>query len=58
LSSGGAKPLLQAGAAIETKMAKLPWYMKSKGTTIEFHWLWVLWQRIKVKWWLLVLKRP
>jgi hypothetical protein len=39
------------------KMAKLSWYMKGKGTTIEFHWLWVLWQRIKVKWWLLVKKR-
>jgi len=26
---------------------RLPWYMKSKGTTIEFHWLWVLWQKIK-----------
>ena len=30
-------------------MAKLPWYMKSKGKTIEFHWLWVLWQKVKYK---------
>ena len=27
-------------------MAKLPWYMKSRGTTIEFHWLWVLLQKL------------
>ena len=38
-------------------MAKLPWYMKGKGTTIDFHLVWVLWQRIKVKWRLLILKR-
>jgi hypothetical protein len=38
-------------------MAKLPWYMKGKGTKIQFHWLWVLWQKIKVKW-LLMVKKP
>jgi hypothetical protein len=28
---------------------KLPWYMKAKekGTVIEFHWLWVKWQKLK-----------
>jgi hypothetical protein len=32
-------------------MAKLKWYMKSrdKGRVIEFHWAWVLWQKIKYK---------
>ena len=31
-------------------MAKLPWYMssKDKGATIEVHWLWILWQRVKL----------
>jgi len=39
-------------------MAKLPWYMSSKdGFNINFHWLWILWQKIKVKWCLIFLKR-
>lgn len=42
---------------METKMRKMPWYMKTndKGKTIEFHWLWVLWVAciycIKVMYW-------
>lgn len=36
-------------------MAKLPWYMKSinKGSKIEFHWVWCLYQLLKfeiIKW--------
>jgi hypothetical protein len=32
-------------------MAKSPWYMKTlnKGETIQLHWLWVWWQRLKIK---------
>lgn len=33
-------------------MAKLPWYMKGTitkdGLNIRFHWLWVLWQKLKI----------
>ncbi len=38
-------------------MAKFPWYMKEKDNEIHFHWLWVLWQTIKIRYEILTTKR-